>query len=332
MSISGSVRRLLGFHSPVPKTVHVGGIPVGKEHPIFFIAEIGINHNGDVEIAKRLIDAAVEAGAQAVKFQKRTVPVVYSAEELAKPRPVDRAVLENAVKRGVLGKEAVARLRKSDFKDSTNGDLKWALEFTEDEYRDLFSYANAKGILAFASPWDEESVDVLERLGVPCLKVASASITDHGLLIKIKDVCKKPVILSTGMSSMEEVHAAVNLLGTENLILLHTVSTYPSEDKDLNLKVIYTLRRLFPDVVVGYSGHERGTATSVAAATLGAHLIERHVTLDKKMFGSDQSASMEPAEFKQLVADVRSMEAAFGDGVKRIIEAEIPIQKKLRRK
>jgi len=311
--------------------VQIGNTNIGKMHPCFFVAEVGINHNGSMEIAKKLIDAASTAGAQAVKFQKRTIPVVYTQEGLAKSRSVDRGVLENAVARGVLSSEAVARLAKSDFKDSTNGDLKYALEFNEAEYRQLFGYANGKGLLAFASPWDPASVDFLERFNPPCHKVASASLTDDELLQRIRSK-NRPVILSTGMSTMEQVRHAVSNLDTNKLVLLHTVSTYPAVDGDLNLKMIDKLRRAFPGIPVGYSGHEKGIQASMAAATVGAHVIERHITLDKNMFGTDQSASLEPQEFKDLISGVRLIEAAYGDGVKRVLDAEIPIISKLRRK
>lgn len=316
--------------APGTQTVHVGGIPVGKRHPSYIIAEIGINHNGDMDIAKQLIDAAVDAGCQAVKFQKRTVEVVYTPEELAKPRAVDATVLRNAVKRGVLSKEAVARLESSDYKDSTNGDLKYALEFVKHEYEELMAHANEKGIHLFASPWDLESVDILEEIGVPAHKIASASLTDHELLRKIKST-GKPTILSTGMSTLEEIDEAVRVFGTDNLILLHTVSTYPAEYRNINLRIIPTLKRKYPTVPIGYSGHESGSAVSIVAASLGAHVIERHITLDKNMFGSDQKASIEPHELKELVNSIRIVDEAFGDGIKRVIPEEVPIKEKLRR-
>lgn len=310
--------------------VYINGIPIGKRHPVFFAAEIGINHNGSLEIVKKLIDAAVAAGAQAVKFQKRTVPAVYSAEELAKPRAVERGVLENAVDRGVLSKEAVERLEKSSFKESTNGDLKWALEFTEAEYKEIDRYCKEKDIFWFASPWDEQSVDFLEKFDPPCHKVASAMLTHAGILKKLKEI-GKPVIASTGMSTMEEVNNAVKALSGVPLVLLHTVSTYPAKEEEINLRAIAKFRQAFPGIPIGYSGHEAGIGASIAAATLGAHVIERHITLDKKMFGTDQAASLEPREFAELVSEVREMERAFGDGVKRVWPSEIPIREKLRK-
>jgi N-acetylneuraminate synthase len=335
MDINSILKRAARFikykgHYPTPNPIQIGHVVVGRGYPRFVIAEIGINHNGSVDIAKKLIDTAVNAGSQAVKFQKRNVNKVYSHEELAKPREVNRNVLEVAIERGVLSSSAVSRLKKSDFKDSTNGDLKWALEFTEPEYKKLFEYANQNGLVAFASPWDNDSVDAMERVGVWCHKIASASLTDVGLLEKVR-ATGKPVIASTGMSTPEEIERAVNILGRENLILMHTVSTYPSQDHHLNLKTIASLKELYPEVIIGYSGHEKGIAPTLGAAMLGALAIERHITLDKTMYGSDQSASMEPHEFADLVHGIRELEMAYGDGVKRVIEEEIPVRAKLRR-
>ncbi len=324
------VRFITGRSTETTQDVSINGIAIGRAKPCFFVAEIGINHNGSLEVAKKLIDATVAAGAQAVKFQKRTVPVVYSAEELAKPRAVDRGVLENAIKRGVLSKEAVERLTKSDFKDSTNGDLKWALEFTEAEYKEIDRYSKEKGIFWFASPWDEESVDFLEKFNPPCHKVASAMLTHTGILEKLRKA-GRPVIASTGMSTMEEVKNAVSLLSGVPLILLHTVSTYPAKEEEINLRTIVKFRQEFPRIPIGYSGHEPDIAASLAASALGAHVIERHITLDKKMFGTDQSASLESQEFAQLIKEVREVEKAWGDGVKRVWPSEIPIKEKLRK-
>ncbi len=332
--VNNLIAKLVNFIRPRPlsetKGINIAGISIGKSYPCFFVAEIGINHNGSIEIAKKLIDAAVEAGVQAVKFQKRTVPAVYSAEELAKPRAVDRGVLENAIKRGVLSKDSADRLGKSDFKDSTNGDLKWALEFTESEYKEIDRYCKEKGIFWFASAWDEASVDFLEKFNPPCHKVASAMLTHTGILNKLR-AAGRPVIASTGMSTMEEINNAVRILNSVPLVLLHTVSTYPAKEEEVNLRAIAKFRNEFPEAPIGYSGHEPGIGASIAAATLGAHVIERHITLDKKMFGTDQSASLEPQEFAQLIKEVREMEAAFGDGIKRIWPSEIPIKEKLRK-
>jgi N-acetylneuraminate synthase len=287
------------------RVVNIGGRMIGGNNPCFIIAEIGINHNGSVDIAKKLIDVAVESGCDAVKFQKRTIGVVYTSDELAKPR-------ENP-----FGK--------------TNGDLKRGLEFGLVEYMEIVQYCNDKEIIFLASCWDEESVDFIDRFSPPCYKVASACLTDENLLshTSSKD---KPIILSTGMSTMEEVEYAVDVLDKKNLILLHSVSTYPSENHELNLSVIPMLKEKFLDVPIGYSGHERGIALSVCAVALGACVIERHITLDRTMWGSDQSASLEPVGLSHLVRDIRMFESALGDGEKRVLKSELPIKEKLRRK
>ncbi|MEJ5239524.1 MAG: N-acetylneuraminate synthase family protein [Limisphaera sp.] len=286
------------------KTIKIGNREVGVGQPCFIIAEIGINHNGDLEIARRLIDAAVNAGCDAVKFQKRTVEVVYTAEELAKPR-------ENPF-------------------GPTNGDLKRGLEFGLAQYREIDRYCKQRGILWFASCWDEASVDFIEQFQPPCYKIASACLTDDGLLRHHRRY-GRPIILSTGMSTLEQVDHAVEVLGRENLMLMHTNSTYPSKIEELNLRTLQTLSQRY-GVPVGYSGHEVGLAPSVGAVALGACAIERHITLDRAMWGSDQAASVEPQGFERLVKDIRAVEKAMGDGVKRVYESEIPVMKKLRRK
>lgn len=286
-------------------SVKIGSKLVGDGQPCFVVAEIGINHNGNMEIAKKLIDLAVSAGCDAVKFQKRTVDVVYTAEELAKPR-------ENPF-------------------GATNGDLKRGLEFGAEQYKEIDSHCKEKGILWFASPWDEGSIDFLEQFNPPCYKIASASLTDDGLL-KYARSKGRPIILSTGLSTMEEVEHAVEVLGKKDLVLMHTVSTYPSKNEDLNLLVIQTLKNKFPDVPVGYSGHEVGVSPSLIAVVLGACIVERHITLDRAMWGSDQAASLEPRGVELLVSKIRTWEVSKGDGVKRVLDAEIPIKAKLRRK
>jgi len=288
----------------VSKTIKIGNREVGDNQPCFIIAEIGINHNGSLEIARRLIDAAVHAGCDAVKFQKRTIEVVYTAEELAKPR-------------------------ESPF-GTTNGDLKRGLEFGFAQYQEIDQYCRQKGILWFASCWDEASVDFIEQFQPPCYKIASASLTDDCLLRHHRKY-GRPIILSTGMSSLEQVDHAVEILGKENLLLMHTNSTYPSKTDELNLKVLHTLARRY-GLPIGYSGHEVGLATTVAAVALGACVVERHITLDRAMWGSDQAASVEPQGFERLVKDIRAVEKALGDGIKRVYESELPIMKKLRRK
>jgi N-acetylneuraminate synthase len=276
---------------------------VGPGEPCFVVAEIGINHNGDVDVARRLIDAAADAGADAVKFQKRTVEVVYSDEELSRPR-------------------------ESPFGD-TNGDLKRGLELGEAEYAAVDAHCRERGLPWFVSAWDEASVDFIEPFAPPCWKVASASLTDDALLRRYRET-GRTVIASTGMSTIEQIDHAVEVLGREDLVLLHTTSTYPSRIDELNLAVIATLRDRY-GVPVGYSGHEVGLAPSVAAAALGAVMVERHITLDRAMWGSDQAASVEPQGFARMVRDIRTIEAAIGDGVKAVYESERPIIAKLRR-
>lgn len=309
--------------------IRIGNRKIGDSEPCFVIAEIGINHNGDMAIAKKLIDAAVEAGADAVKFQKRTVTVVYTEEELKKPREVPAEVIAAALKRGVLPAESVKRLQANP-QDTTNGDLKWALEFSEKEYGEIDAYCKTKNILWFVSPWDEGSVDVIEKFNPPAYKIASASLTDAGLLKHVR-ATGRPVILSTGMSTLEEVDAAVKILGDDNLLIMHCVSTYPAELKDLNLLGIKTLSERY-ELPVGYSGHEKGVYASLCAAVLGAVSVERHLTLDRAMWGSDQAASLEPKGFEMMTREIRNYELAKGDGVKVVLESEKPILKKLRRK
>jgi N-acetylneuraminate synthase len=309
---------------------------VGPGSPCLVIAEIGINHNGSVMLAKQLIDVAVEAGCEAVKFQKRTLDIVYAPEELAKPRTFDASFLANARERSerygysVLGSEAEYRLA-CDPEATTNGDLKRILEFGEMEYHELDAYCRERNVMWTASPWDEGSVDFLERFDVPCYKVASASLTDRGLLEHIRSK-GRPVILSTGMSTMEQIRTAASFIGFGNVALLACNSTYPTADEDENLRVITTYTREFQGLPVGYSGHGHGTTPSVATVALGACIVERHITMDRTMPGSDQSASLEPAGIRHLVYNIRRLETALGDGVKRVTEVEKIIAAKLRRK
>lgn len=283
--------------------VLIGGRAAGDNHPCFIVGEIGINHNGDIEIAKKLIDLASFSGCNAVKFQKRTVEIVYSPEELAKPR-------------------------ESPF-GTTNGDLKRALEFGQKEYEIIDHYCRQKHIQWFASCWDEQSVDFIDQFDVPCYKIASACLTDDALLAHTRSK-RKPIILSTGMSTLEQVDHAVEVLGKDDLILLHTCSTYPSDYNELNLRAIPFLRQRY-GIPVGYSGHETGLPSSVAAVALCACVLERHITLERAMWGSDHAASLGTSGIIKLVRDVRLVEMSMGDGVKRIVDSEIPIMKKLRR-
>lgn len=318
----------------MPK-IEIGDRVVGAGEPTFIIAEIGINHNGSVDIAKKLIDLAVANGCQAVKFQKRTVETVYTPEELAKDRAFDESFLIHAGERAErhgqdpLPPEARTRLADDPAK-TTNGDLKRILEFGEAEYRDLDAYCKEKGIMWTASPWDEASVDFLEKFNVPFYKIGSASLTDTGLLKKVH-ATGKPVVLSTGMSTMEQIRHAAALLEGSPLALLHCVSTYPAKDEDLNFSVIGTLSSEFPSIPIGYSGHENGSTLAVCAVALGACIIERHITLDRTMPGSDQAASLEPFRLELMVGNIRRFERALGDGVKRVVPSEQPILEKLRR-
>jgi N-acetylneuraminate synthase len=284
-------------------TLQIGKALVGDGRPCYVIAEIGINHNGDIATAKRLISVAVAAGCDAVKFQKRTVSVVYTAEELAKPR-------------------------ESPFGE-TNGDLKRGLEFGEDEFREIDRYCKDVNIAWFASCWDEASVDLIDRFDVPCYKIASASLTDDALLRHTR-AKGKPIILSTGMSTVEQIDHAVEVLGKRDLVLMHTTSTYPSAYTELNLKAIHTLKDRY-GIPVGYSGHETGIPTTVAATVMGACMVERHITLDRAGWGSDQAASLEPNGINRLVRDIRLCETSMGDGVKKVFDSEKPIISKLRR-
>lgn len=283
--------------------VRIGSATVGDGRPCFVVAEIGINHNGDVEIAKQLISLAVGSGCNAVKFQKRTIDIVYSPEELARPR-------------------------ESPF-GNTNGDLKRGLEFGEQQYRQIAEYCRAVGICWFASCWDEPSVDFIEQFNAPCYKIASASLTDDALLRHTRSK-GKPLILSTGMSTLEQIDHAVEVLGTQDLVLLHACSAYPAPYRELNLRSIPVLRSRY-GVPVGYSGHETGLASSVAAVAMGACVVERHITLDRAMWGSDQAASLGPSGVTRLIRDIRMIEESFGEGTKKITPSELPIMAKLRR-
>ncbi|OHA42073.1 MAG: hypothetical protein A3H68_03135 [Candidatus Taylorbacteria bacterium RIFCSPLOWO2_02_FULL_46_40] len=318
--------------------IQIGNRLVGSDRPTFIVAEIGINHNGFIEVAEKLVNVAHQAGADAVKFQKRKVAVVYTEAELNKPRPVHRSVLENAIERKVLSPEAVDRLHKSNFEQSTNGDLKWALEFTEDEYWEIDRFCKKLGIIWFASPWDERSVDFLEQFKPPVHKIASASVTDDDLLrhIRAKD---KPIIMSTGACNLPMIRHAVSVVGKENLSLLHCTSCYVkpvlgSEEmcKMVNLRAIETLQKSFPEIPIGFSNHFSGIMPAIEAAAMGASIIETHITLERSMVGSDQASSLEPHEFANLCRMAREFELLRGDGIIRIYPQEIEVMSKLRRK
>ncbi len=286
------------------KSVDIAGLKVGEGQPVFVIAEIGINHNGDLAIAKKLIDVAIQAGCDAVKFQKRT-PLICV--------PKDQASVSRDTPWGTM----------------TYLEYKEKIEFGEIEFSAINDHCKTHGILWFASPWDVPSVEFLERFNVPVFKIASACLTDDELLIAIRKT-GKPVVMSTGMSSLEEIDHAVSLLDKNKLIIGQATSTYPCTPKELNLRAIGSLRKRY-QVPVGYSGHETGLQTTIAAVALGAVFIERHITLDRAMWGTDHAASVEPLGFTRLVRGIRSVEDALGDGKKRVFESEESVRTKLRR-
>jgi len=283
--------------------INVGGHTIGYGQPVFIIAEIGINHNGDIELAKRLIDMAVAAGCTAVKFQKRTPELCTPAHM----RDINRETPWGII---------------------TYLEYRYKVEFGETEYDQIDQYCKQRGIPWLASCWDEPAVDFLERYAPPLHKIPSACLTNHALLRHIA-AKGRPVILSTGMSTMEDIDQAVLHLDKSRLILCHTNSTYPCKPEELNLKTIQTLGQRF-GCPVGYSGHEVGLQTTCAAVVLGACIIERHITLDRAMWGSDQAASIEPPGLFRLVRDIRIIESAVGDGIKRIYPGEIIARERLR--
>ena len=287
------------------KPVQVGDRLVGPGEPVYIIAEIGINHNGDMKIAKDLIEMSAKAGVDAVKFQKRT-------PELCVPED----------QRNVM--------RETPWGTMSYMDYRYKVEFEEKEYRELADFAAGFKVQLFASPWDVVSVDFLAKMNHPVIKIASASITDRELLKKVAD-SGLPVIMSTGMSTIEQIDAAVELLPKDRLMIAHATSAYPCEPDELNLKMIPVLAERY-QVPIGYSGHETGLQSTVAAVALGATFVERHVTLDRAMWGSDQAASVEPSGLQRLVRDIRVVERAMGDGVKKVYESELKPMQRLRLK
>jgi N-acetylneuraminate synthase len=278
---------------------------IGDGHPVFIIAEIGINHNGSLEIAKKLIEGAKAAGCDAVKFQKRTPEICV---------PKDQWNVE----------------RDTPWGRMTYIDYRHKVEFTKDDYAVIDKICKEKEIIWFASCWDVESVDFIEEFDVPIYKTASASLTDNELLFKHKSI-NKPIIVSTGMSTMEEIEEAEKIFEGENILIAHSTSIYPCPNEELNLRMITTLRRKYPLIPIGYSGHETGLAPSWASIALGASFIERHITLDRAMWGSDQAASIEINGFNRLVRNIRDIENALGDGIKRVYPGELIARKKLRK-
>ncbi len=285
------------------KEVKIANKTISDNAPCFIIAEIGINHNGSLDLAKKMIDEAVFAGCDAVKFQKRTVTKVYTPEELDVYRP--------------------------NYYGNTNRDLKFGLELSYDDYKEIDRYCKDKSIMWFASCWDIDSVDFIEQFDVPCHKVASAMLTDDVFLKKLKST-NKPILLSTGMSTMDEIRHAVKILGEDNLVIYHCTSTYPTEHKEINLRVIEEFRKEF-SCPIGYSGHEKGLLPSVLAVELGANSVERHITIDRTLWGSDQAASLEPEGLRRMVRDIREVKTVLGDGKKIVYDSEIPVRNKLRK-
>ena len=286
------------------REIQFGDRLVGDGHPTFVVAEIGINHNGDLEIAKRLIEVAARNGVDAVKFQKRTPELCVPLEQRN-------------------------QMRDTPWGYITYLEYRQKVEFGEEDYLEIDRFCKEIGIQWFASVWDEPSVDMIEAFDPMCFKIPSASLTDHSLLKHIRET-GRPVILSTGMSTMEQIKAAVDILGLDNLLITHATSTYPCDPSELNLQVIKTLKDSFP-CPIGYSGHEVGLIPTVIAVAMGACLVERHITLDRAMWGSDQAASVEPGGLQKLVKYIRVTEMALGDGVKKVYESELSAMQKLRR-
>jgi N-acetylneuraminate synthase len=283
----------------------IGSREVGEGEAVFIVAEIGINHNGSLDMARKLIDGACLAGADAVKFQKRT-------PELCVPR------------------EQWNQERDTPWGRMTYIAYRHQMEFGEREFTAIDRHCRDRGMLWFASCWDEAAVDFMERFEPPCYKAASASLTDHPLLERMK-ATGRPLILSTGMSTLEEIQDGVAAAGRERLLLAHATSTYPCPVAELNLRMIGTLKSMYPECPIGYSGHETGLAPTWAAVALGATFVERHITLDRAFWGSDQAASVEIGGLLRLVSNIRDIERSLGDGVKRVYPGELPQIQKLRR-
>lgn len=287
------------------RSIKVGTKTIGDSHPVFIIAEIGINHNGSLDIAKKLIDGAKASGCDAVKFQKRTPEICV---------PKDQWNNE----------------RDTPWGRMTYIEYRHKVEFCKEDYLEIDKYCKEKNIIWFVSCWDEEAVNFIQQFDIPIYKTASASLTDKELLNKLK-LLNKPIIVSTGMSTMEEIDTAVKIFDNKNLLLAHATSSYPCLNEELNLKMITTLRHKYPEIPIGYSGHETGLAPTWAAVALGASFVERHITLNRAMWGSDQAASVEINGFNRLVRNIRDIEIALGDGVKKVYSSELSQKAKLRR-
>jgi len=290
---------------PLPKTVKIGNTLVGDGQPCFFVAEIGINHNGNPRITEFLIDAAAQARCNAVKFQKRTPDLCVPESQKSK-------------------------LKETEWGEMTYIEYRRKIELTKLDYQRIDAQCAARGIMWFASCWDIPSVEFISQFDVPCFKVASATLTDDDSLRAVRGA-GKPILLSTGMSTLEQIDHAIEVLGDHDLILLHSVSSYPAYYNELNLRVMQTLRDRY-SLPVGYSGHETGIASSTAAAALGAAVIERHITKDRSLWGSDQAASLEPSGLRLLMRDIRLVEQSMGTAEKRVLARELPMIEKLRMK
>jgi N-acetylneuraminate synthase len=286
------------------REVKIGDRYVGDGHPAMVVAEIGVNHNGSVDIAKDLIRQAHHTGVDAVKFQKRTPELCVPKDQW------------NIMRETPWGYISYIEYRRK-------------MEFQTEEYSEIDRFCKELGIPWFASVWDEPSIEFLEAFDPICYKVPSASLTDHSLLRCLKDT-GRPVILSTGMSTIEQIREAVSQLDMDRLVITHATSTYPCDPHELNLHMIGTLRQEFA-CPIGYSGHEVGLITSVVAVALGACMVERHITLDRAMWGSDQAASVEPTGFERMVKYIRVTEQSLGDGQKRVYDSELSSLRRLRR-
>jgi N-acetylneuraminate synthase len=285
--------------------VKVGSRYIGDGEPVYVIGEIGINHNGSLALAKKLIDGAVFSGCDAVKFQKRT-------PELCVPQ--DQWNIERDTPWGRI----------------TYLEYKHKIEFGFSEYEQIDEYCKTKGIDWFVSAWDEESVDFIEQFNPIAYKIASATLTDDILLSKLRET-KRPIILSTGMSTMDEINEAIGYLNQDQLMIAQATSSYPCKETELNLKMIETYKHSYPNIPIGYSGHETGLAPTLAAVALGASFVERHITLDRAMWGTDQAASVEINGMFQLVKNIRDIEKALGDGKKKIYSEELKNLNKMRK-
>ncbi len=278
---------------------------IGEGMPVFVIAEIGINHNGSLALAKKMIDGACFAGCDAVKFQKRTPELCVPREQWHVERDTP------------WGRMSYIEYRQR-------------MEFGFEEFAEIDRHCRERGIIWFVSCWDEAAVDFIAQFDPPLYKAASASLTDHRLLQKMRQT-GKPLMISTGMSTPEEIEQAVKATGTDNLLIAHSTSSYPCKPEELNLRMIQTLKQRFPNNPIGYSGHEIGLAPSWAAVALGATFLERHLTLDRAMWGTDQAASVEVMGMHRLVGNIRDIERSLGDGIKRVYDSEVAVLQKLRR-